>query len=863
MNTKALCAALATMLGAFALNADTITWTGGAGTTDYATAGNWDLNRVPAETDDVVIDGNVAVTRNNSNLVISSLTLSNGAEVEGVNELKSEGGATSPVYSGGKVSCALIALITGPITISDAEIVNSGTAHSAGFYHASGYLNFVDGSARSAKYTFQSSLSANPYSTFFSGANPLIRYNGQVIDEATFNTHFSYTDNGDGTTTISMKSVDGWGLGTLTAGDVQNGEVEVTVAVTKYSGGDATVYFVQGTRDYGETFSSWPTATEGETVADTGDVIETLTLEEGYNFIRAFLLYNGEYTASAAVTKRVMAPCGDYGDLTDVYEYIGEDNNLGNAANWLKDGAETATAPTAVTDIRWFGKNANYSGILAITDKDHFDGATLALSGDCNVSGDVAFSNSTVSIATIVLTDPVVFSLYGSALTTTRADQWFGVYPPGTYQNAADKTFVNFLPGKASSFTFVGSNNSVTDAASAKSVLVAPGYIVLDGAAITDEQWETFFDVEASGSSVTIAYDPVVSDNRISAVNATSTANAATLTATISAIDAEASVYVAFDTGAVTEANIVAKGEVVAVSEGVATKVASLPASGSVYHYAFAIVKDGAVVAFKAGTFFASDFDYVYMNGAWQGGEPATLNTTASVLILDAFGNAIDDLAVANTVVSNAAITSTGTLVGNGTMQVYSSQIRNAKVGDAGAICGTWGGSTYMNFVSLSGGGTIYPACAYTFNAANEWKDNAYGLLFNAERIHLAGAKVDQAAYEAHFTLEETGTTGNETTPYTLKLTYWEPFPATTSSTDWTVLPGARIRLDSNASAGELSIPDSADVKIDLGGRTLKVKALTIDGVKHTGSHSAATLGILQGTGTLEVGSAPTVFIIH
>ena len=720
MNTKALCAALATMLGAFALNADTITWTGGAGTTDYATAGNWDLDRVPAETDDVVIDGNVAVTRNNSNLVISSLTLSNGAEVEAVNELKSEGGATSPVYSGGKVSCALIALITGPITISDAEIVNSGTAHSAGFYHASGYLNFVDGSARSAKYTFQSSLSANPYSTFFSGANPLIRYNGQAIDEAAFNTHFAYADNGDGTTTLYMKSVDGWGLGAITAGDVQNGEVEVTVAVTKYSGGDATVYFVQGTRNYGETFSSWPTATEGETVADTGDVIETLTLEEGYNFIRAFLLYNGEYTASAAVTKRVMAPCGDYGDLTDVYEYVGEDNNLGNAANWLKDGAETATAPTAGTDIRWFGKNANYSGILAITDKDHFDGATLALSGDCNVSSGVVFSNSTVSIATIVLTDPVVFSLYGSALTTTRADQWFGVYPPGTYQNAADKTFVNFLPGKASSFTFVGSNNSVTDAASAKSVLVAPGYIVLDGAAITDEQWETFFDVEASGSSVTIAYDPVVSDNRISAVNATSTANAATLTATISAIDAEASVYVAFDTGAVTEANIVAKGEVVAVSEGVATKVASLPASGSVYHYAFAIVKDGAVVAFKAGTFFASDFDYVYMNGAWQGGEPATLNTTASVLILDAFGNAIDDLAVANTVVSNAAITSTGTLVGNGTMQVYSSQIRNAKVGDTGAICGTWGGSTYMNFVSLSGGGTIYPACAYTFNAANE-----------------------------------------------------------------------------------------------------------------------------------------------
>lgn len=867
MKTTKLCAALATMLGAFALNADTITWTGGAGTTDYATAGNWDLNRVPAETDDVVIDG-AAVTVNGNYRIPASLTLQNGSSWSIGGEIQfGNSGVEHPAIYSGTVSGTLVAAqyAGSTLTISDAAIIDTGSGNNGFWQNTGSYLNFVDGSARAASFTYQSSIAANPFWFFSNPAanTPYIRYNGQAIDETTFNTHFAYTDNGDGTTTISMKSIDGWGLGTLTTGDVQNGEVEVTVAVTKYSGGDATIYFVQGTRDYGETFSSWPTATEGETVADTGDVIETLTLEEGYNFIRAFLLYNGEYTASAAVTKRVMAPCGDYGDLTDVYEYVGEDNNLDNAANWLKDGEETATAPTAGTDIRWFGKNANYSGILAITDKDHFDGATLALSGDCNVSSGVVFSNSTVSIATIVLTNPVVFSLYGSALTTIRTDQWFGVYPPGTYQTAADKTFVNFLPGKASSFTFVGSNNNVTDAASAKSVLVAPGYIVLDGAAITDEQWETFFDVEASGSSVTIAYDPVVSDNRISAVNATSTADTATLTATISAIDAEASVYVAFDTGAVTEANIVAKGEVVAVSESVATKVASLPASGSVYHYAFAIVKDGAVVAFKAGAFFASDFDYVYMNGAWQGGEPATLNTTASVLILDAFGNAINDLAVANTVVSNAAITSTGTLVGNGTMQVYSSQIRNAKVGDAGAICGTWGGSTYMNFVSLSGGGTIYPACAYTFNAANEWKDNAYNLLFDNERIHLAGAKVDQAAYEAHFTLEETGTTGNETTPYTLKLTYWEPFPETNSSTDWTVLPGARIRLDSNANVGELTIPDSADVKIDLGGMTLKVKALTIDGVKHTGSHSAATLGILQGTGTLEVGSAPTVFIIH
>ena len=60
------------------LNADTITWTGGAGTDDYATAGNWDLNRAPAETDDVVIDG-AAVTVAGNYRIPLSLTMLNGA----------------------------------------------------------------------------------------------------------------------------------------------------------------------------------------------------------------------------------------------------------------------------------------------------------------------------------------------------------------------------------------------------------------------------------------------------------------------------------------------------------------------------------------------------------------------------------------------------------------------------------------------------------------------------------------------------------------------------------------------------------------------------------------------------------------
>ena len=90
---------------------------------------------------------------------------------------------------------------------------------------------------------------------------------------------------------------------------------------------------------------------------------------------------------------------GDYGDLTDVYEYIGTDDDLANPANWAKDkSAPTPAAPVAGTDIRWFGRNADYSGRLSITDRDRFDGATLRLTDDqWDAFFDVSVSGTSVA----------------------------------------------------------------------------------------------------------------------------------------------------------------------------------------------------------------------------------------------------------------------------------------------------------------------------------------------------------------------------------------------------------------------------------------------------------------------------------
>ena len=328
----------------------------------------------------------------------------------------------------------------------------------------------------------------------------------------------------------------------------------------------------------------------------------------------------------------------------------------------------------------------------------------------------------------------------------------------------------------------------------------------------------------------------------------------------IVAIEDGASVVVACDTDEITEQNVVAKGSAVVPVDGTATAAVSGLAAYSLHHFAFAIVKDGAVLAFRSGSFFASEFKYVWRNGVWLGATPPNLNTTDSVLILSPYNNAIADVAVMNTVVSNATLSS-GTLAGNGTMKVVSSAIANVKQNDLGAVCGMWGGSTYMDLSSSSGNGTIRRACSYTFNATEGWLENAYTLLFGEERIHLDGAKVDASTYASRFTLVTNTVAETGDTPYNVTLTYWEPFPERTTR-DWTIQAGARVKLERNLSLSSVTV-ESSDVSIDLNGFAFKAESMTVDSTSLKGTYTSSTLGILKGSGQLDVGTRPTMFLIR
>jgi hypothetical protein len=249
--TATLFLSLALAAGA---SAGTKTWTGMAGDGLYNTSGNWDPSGAPTVGDDVIIDG-AAVTISGDLNVPKNLTLLNSASVEADAEIKfGFAYADHPLIDGGTVSGTIVAAqyAESTLTISDATIIDTGTGYN-GFYQNTGsYLNFVDGAARAAKFTYQTSIAANPYWFFSNSATPFIRYDDQILSQTAFDENFQYVANQDGTTTLSMKPLAGWRLGNLTAGEVSAGSVSVSVTATKNSGDDsATVYFAQGNHDYG------------------------------------------------------------------------------------------------------------------------------------------------------------------------------------------------------------------------------------------------------------------------------------------------------------------------------------------------------------------------------------------------------------------------------------------------------------------------------------------------------------------------------------------------------------------------------------------------------------------------------------
>ena len=742
-----------------------------------------------------------------------------------------------------------------------------------GFYgRYAGVLNFVSGSPSS--YTFPSSYAGTAAALYNAMVSPgYITLDGSAISESDFYSKFDVSfDTDAGTCTMSLKTLEGWSVGTPSAGEVDaQNNVTVTFTATKHSGSDtANVYVGCASSDLGDDIANWvgSLVTVAEGVSETTTYTPQLTLADGLNYIRTFVTYGGDTVASSAISVRVLA-YGDYGDLTDVYEYIGSDNNLSTAANWAKDkSAPASEAPVAGTNIRWFGRN----DVLTVSSfdlysTDHFVGATInTTSGnhDCHLNGDILLVDSSVTLSTIIIGEtPYTITLTNSHFTTTRCPD--GV--AGFYENIPDRA-VNFLSGAPSFFSFGKDNTEAHDSESTKTQLVDGGKLLLDGAAITDEAWNQYFTVDVEGDVVTVAYNPVVAAYRIESVDAVATASSATISATIGETRADASVYVAYVEGnaAPSDQALLAGTNLGTTFKGavVSTNLAGLSEFVS-YSYTFGLVVGGNVVAKKRGSFTASDYKYAYINGAWiNGTAPKNLAVLDSVLITGTYTTG-SETNPKNKTLRDAVVMASTILYGDGaSMTLCNATYTNMRDNSALASNVQYGiyESTHpLNFTSASGNGVVKRGDAYACYATEEQCAAVYANLFASEKIRLDGSAVDEDAFRASFTTnvvdtDKAITINEETVPLKqLTVTYWESVWTGVPKADWTIQTGARVKLTKNTRIGALDIPDASDVKIDLNGYELKVSSLTIAGEKKKGEFTAETLpAILIGEGKLVVG---------
>ena len=878
--------------------ADTITWTGGAGTSDYFTDGNWDLKRNPTETDDVVIDG-AQVTANGSQRIPNTLTLLNGASYTIGGEIQfGNVNVEHPIIYGGTVSGTLVAsqLAGSSLTISDAAIIDEGTGNNGFWQNGTSYLNFVDGTSFAASFTFKSSLNAdaatNPY-WFFSHdragtlnlSNPLIRYNNQVIDEATYLSKFQATNNGNGYVTISLKSQDGWSVAAPVLGAVENGQVEVSFTVTKYSGGNATVSIGCASTDLGDDIADWSgSLTQVATgVSDTTDYNKTVTLADGVNYIRVFVSYDSTTAASSAAVARSIV-YGDYGALTGVYEYIGADGNLSTASNWALDKAPLGsgdTAPTAGSDIRWFGSNTVFalSGNFHLYATDHFVGATITQASagnrDSNLNGDVTFENSSVTLSTVVVqSEPHVISLKNSNFATTRA-------PDGVagFWTTVPVGGINFISGFPSTFSFGTDAGDVHDAATVKSQLVDKGKITLDGEAIGEDDWATYFTVVVDGNTAEIIYDPVVHADNIAGVSASDiTDNSATLTAQVTAMTSGAKLYLAYGTSEPADADVLADSDSTAAVLGVNSRSVTGLDEGTTYHFRFALSVDGeTILASRSGTFIPKQYDATCIDGVWSGGTSGDLTGTDKRILVT--GNLVrnGEIATPNKTFENGVV-SAKTLI-NGSAPIIAHNVKfliDRTDNLSAAPYSLYPPDPNKHFIDFRhdapSNNTFFTAAAYTFNynssSAHKWNrpadEDVFAYLFGGGRFLVDGSTVTSESAQGIFTIVDNPNEPTkemvdeeevEVTSGKLTLTTTDDFPADAKG-DWTVRDGAYIQLSANVSVDNLIIEGSNAV-IDLNGRRLKAVSLTVNGTPvERGSYAdASTVSPVFKNGKLIVGA--------
>ncbi len=441
----------------------------------------------------------------------------------------------------------------------------------------------------------------------------------------------------------------------------------------------------------------------------------------------------------------------------------------------------------------------------------------------------------------------------------------------GGYYNAAGT--IDIAEGWTGSFTFAYAPSAVFASCFNKK-------IKYNGEELTAKTFADLFTVEATTvidpdktvHAASKVYLTPATDWKVGTLTVSDrTASGATVSATLAQTgECAYSVYMAYGTDAITEENILSVGTEVTKSEDAYTKPLTGLTEDTVYNYAFAIVTNGAVAAFKADSFVASDYAYIYKDGAWVGGnEPENLPASVDSVLFASDYTTTGELRLDGKKVKNAVLTSSTMLYG--TLQVVNSAVVNRRNNMMNqAPYGFYGdNATPLNFVSESGNGTIYRASSYTCRCTAAQYADFYSNLIESGKLLFGSESIGSELYGSRFTLTTSGTEQGtydevETTMNIATLTLWDLLDSTATGA-WTVKDGARVKLTGNVKLDALTVEGTGAV-IDLNGHTLKVpaKSLTVNGtVIAKGTHTGESLPPCFTNGTVEVLAGGLVLVFR
>ena len=475
------------LLSALALTASagTKTWTGNAGTSNYGTAGNWDPSGVPAETDDVIIDG-VAVEWSGSHRIPHTLTLLNGASLAMGSEIQF-GNTTvpNPIITGGTVSGTLVAAQynNAVLTIRDTAIIDTATGNNGFWQNGNSYLNFEDGETRAASFTYNTSLNGpktNPFWFFTHNknagettTNPCIRYNNQVVDADMIEENFQFRDNGNGTMTLYFKPFAANAIRAPEASGIAETTGTISAIVSKAETG-VLVYALWGvTAGDPADISSWSNSEslgEAQEATPYSKSLTGLTAETNIYFAFA-LVSDGAVVASTAVASFIPSA------YTAVFTGAAGDGLWATAGNW-----RSGVVPTEADTIR-IDADCTRSGNINLQNWNiTVNGASFTATGELN-PGPRTVSNGSITATTFIAGGAGnALVIRGSSVVATRTTN-LGQAPRSFY--GADPHF-DFRSGAPCSYTYAyNPEGDPPEFETEYNAVFVGGKILVDGAALT------------------------------------------------------------------------------------------------------------------------------------------------------------------------------------------------------------------------------------------------------------------------------------------------------------------------------------------------------------------------------------------